>query len=465
MNLLQKTIAKIFRLKESNWDLLGQYPLTDPDAKLYPNTFSTTAPYAMDLYEDRAATLRTQEQFSRVRNLCRQLYEVNPTANGIINGLVAFGIDTGFAVKAQDETAQEVLDDFILKNDLAAYYSEIYMRLLRDGEVFIEILPQRNATTEIRVIEPDAVRCPLGESTDGPWSFGIHIAPGSTKPDKYCIVERDLQEEIIPAIFVKHIKINTPKNVKRGIPALWSSYTDLVSAAQLRLSTCRGQKSRNRISYFIQHQTADKTEVQSLTDARTDLTKINRVQKPVDVAVAEDGVVVSIPKGCEVKTMPPSNAGEESEKVLTEHYKAIAACMNVPLWLVAGTSDDASYNSSLVQESPLVKRILREQQIMIILWKDIFTNVLDIESEKGVMIDSSLEVDAPIVAVRNLTEENNMYKVLYDAGLVSRSTWQTKIGLDPVQENDKIAEETPKLENPNPENDQKSDSGVQLREV
>lgn len=443
MNKLQKFVKNLFRidiqtddssvaqahLKEASLvDLLGK-PLYSLDYQLYNNASPVYAPLARDIYPDKATTLRTETDFQKVRSLCRAQYESNGTAKGIIDTMVAFAVDKGFNIEAASDETKDILDAFVLENGIVEYYSETYMRLLRDGEAFVELMPNKNGTTRVRFIEPDFIRTPYGESTNGPWSFGILTPELGDKPEAYNVVWQDGKEEQIPAQYIKHIKMGSVRNVKRGIPALWACYDDLIEVQKLRYITAQGIKSRNAIAYFREYNQSLPTDIQTLQRAQVTDT-LQREDRIVDVKRIEPGSAVDLNKNIQFKSFPPSNAAEESGKALSDHYKAIAACMSVPLWVVAGSSDEMSYASSLTTESPFVKKIGRDQQLILVFWESLFADVLEIELAKGALVDTTFGLSSPAVNVRNLAADNAYLKVLYDSGIISAQSWAAHMNFD-----------------------------------
>lgn len=434
-----------------------------------------------DPWSWKPSTLRNIQDLDRVRQMGRWLTEVNPYAHGLLVGLRAFVIGDGFekhAVskegkdKRMTQQVDDILYEFCEHNDLADYELEGYYRCHRDGELFVQLWPNEG-TTELRVIEPDAIRVPTAENTEGEWSFGIrHAGFDYCNPLEYNVLYFDNTEEKFPAQVIFHNKYNVVKNVKRGISSYYPVFEILNSAHKLNYAWSEGAKVRESIAYVIESQ-ADKSAIQALNAAKVtdNYTRYgdDGIGRNTDVAQVEPGMVVTIPSG--MKYISPPQTSAAAADCIRNGLLAVAARWNAPSWLVTGETSDSSYAAASLPEGLFLRRVEHEQKRQCNYWRKVLKAVVDIEAEKGLLPEDwsekiDIQVVSPAPISRNRNEEIGTDLQLVQKKLMSQETFCSKWGLDYEQEQEKIANEVPidqgLIQDPN---NPETMSGLQQRDV
>lgn len=450
--------SKVLGIKESNInDVLG-IPV---DYNLLGLNYNYYLPvYNRDLYPDRSTSLRTQIQYDKVSNYCRLMYEINPSAQAVIHGLRNYVIGAGLNLKVEStekdknnrlvKQVEKLLEDFCAENNLDDLEDDVYVRYERDGEVFLRIFPQ-DEEAQLRMIEPNFIRAPHAESHDGLWSFGILTKSNDfDTPEAYNVCYRAGNEEVVPAHFIYHLKNNVARNVKRGVPTIYSCINELDGSFRLRDAILQGEKVRNCIAYVRQFALATKSAVEQMNEVnKTDtITRFNQTgdiasARDVQVKKVEPGMVVDIPKGMEFQNPPTSPGTEFGLEIITASLNVVAACFGVPSWIVTGQADGMSYASSVTAESPFIKTVIRKQRIMKKFWLNVFKDVIEIEEAKGNLPEDTLDkvnllITYPSPVGRSTKEGVEAQLLLVDSKAMSISTLQALNNLDADEEENKI---------------------------
>jgi hypothetical protein len=449
-------------IKESSiQDIVGE-PIDF--TKYYPYNLPYTNVYNRELYPDRSTTIRSEQQLTVIRQFCRLLYETNPNATAIINGLTNYVISTGLKVKIKPresanvtrlvKQAQKIVDDFMEENKVGELIYDCYERFLRDGEVFLRLFPQTDIT-QIRLIEPDHIIAPIGENGNGEWSYGIK----TLLYDLNTILAYNYQpaptyNEIVPAQFIHHLKNNVTRACKRGVSSFYAVMDELGGADALREAVQQGEKIRNSIAYVRQFAAATQSAIQMMNDnnATGQITTPTTNTQNINVQRIYPGNVIDIPKGLEYKNPPASTNSTVAKDIINASLNAVAARFQIPSWIVSGHVEDSSYASSLTAESPFIKTCLRQQNIICSYLKCILKDVLDIEISKGrlsgdIFDKIEIVVTAPSPVARLTKDQIDSQISLVNQKVMSHHTLGVLNNLDPEEEALIIDDEQEKFKN------------------
>ena len=428
----------------------------------------TPIPWGPQQRKEKNVTVRTLYDHDRVRQNSRVLAETNPNAAGLIDRLCAYNVGKGSSTEVQaadegDEPPKRLagkVRDFLKAfkkqgghlDRWPSLEKEMVRRLHVEGEFFLRFYPQKDGLTLVRFIQPDAIRPPVGEDSEGPWSFGIHTPDDDVlSPAAYCVHDfRTATDEIVEAQFVVHAKINCLSDQKRGIPSLYAVEEELRGSAKLRYAVREGAKNRASITYFRRHEQASQGAVRALQGAQAafilDRPTDTGNQSQVYVEVLEPNSVVDIPSGLD-PLPPPSDPNSASAGASVDQaLEAVAARFGVPTWIVTGKSDTGNFAQALVAESPFTITLQDSQADLAQLSDACQTKALEIGAEQGLLPDDVLEqidllVSFPSPVSRNRLEETNRRKILHEANVLSETTWATEEGLDPAQQKQQMIEE------------------------
>lgn len=420
-----------------------------------------------ELFKDKLQTVRTLQELNRLRHLSRVLYERNPNAAGGINGVGRYVVGCGSAQEVQStdpdgepparlkKAVTALLDEFKRAAQWKIVEREIYRRYLTDGECFIRLTPMDDGVTALKFLEPDQIVPPANQSFEGPWSWGILTDPDRPGvPLKYNVRDYATNtEQAIDAVFVRHIKRGSNLNQKRGLPALTSCIDDLQGGAKLRHASREGEKVRASIAYVRQHAQAPLSAIQSLQSASATgsytVPTPNGSQEVVYQKI-EPGSVQDIPEGLEYVPPPESPNSDAAAMSVRLSLEATAAALECPYWLISGDSSASSYASSLTAESPFIKLVEGEQDVLAEYVDSILTAVIEIAAEQerdnipdDVMEQIDLHVNYTVPVVRQKLEEAQRNEILRNAKIKSPQTISAEEGLDYDKERANFAELPP----------------------
>jgi hypothetical protein len=445
-----------FKKKEEikeNYDVIGTpYTMAQWQSILAP--YKQAVPFARDPWTWKASTVRTIHELDSVRQVGRWLAECNPYAHGLITGLRAFVIGHGFTIKCIGlegdnkrliKTTERLLNEFAEENELDQWFQEKFYRDHRDGESFFQLF---NADQiQLRAIEPDQIRIPFGEGTEGPWSMGIkHKDFDYQTPEAYCVQFFDNSQKIIPANEIYHSKLNVVRNVKRGISSFYPCYEFLKSTQKLLWTWQEGDKARSSIAYVVQSK-ADKAAIQALQQGKVtgnyQQFGFDNNEYNVDIEQHPPGRVAYIPDSMQFQN-PPS--GSDESEAIRFGLQAVAARFNAPSWLTSGESGDSSYASAVLPESLFLRRCDHEQHRQICWWKKLIRSVVELEIKRGNLPENTLElIDIQLIppspVSRNREEEMKTDMELLKSKLMSQHTFCAKYGLDFDEEQEMISKE------------------------
>lgn len=449
----------------------------EPFAPRYGDWFSIGAPTAnADIFLDRSKAIRNVQQLNLAQNGAEDLAETNPNASGICKAMNHYVVGTGatYNLVSADEDQdpppalckklKRFFKKFVKVNKWKDMERDMERRLLVHGEFFLRLFPDEDNVTKVRFVEPQQVIPPVGESSTGDWSWGIQTAPGDTRtPLAYNVRDfRNNEDEIVEAMFIIHVKAGVLSNAKRGIPRFLSTEDELRGSSRVRWASREGEAIRRAITHVRKWpETVGKTEVEAMADAEaTDFLAPSALPGPTDARArgysTETVRTVQLHGPSSIDTNadildPPSVSFEGAEIVVDQSLQAVAACFQVPEWVVSGKTDVSSYASSLTTESPFTKTIEQDQDVLAGAEVECFERVIEIGIEQGelpadTLEEVEIEVAFPSCVVRNKKEETDRRLALFDKKLVSASTVVSEEGYDPDHEKSKIQEEAPERE-------------------
>lgn len=449
----EATVEEVYGRPVAFWDLFG-----------LGNRRPVINVWNADTRKEKNATLRTLQDHDRARNMSRVLAETNPNAIGLLQRLQAYNVGKGSsteiqAVKEDAEPPKRLaarVRDFVKAfkkvNDWLRREKEMVFRLHVDGEFFLRFFPNRDGTTRVRFIEPACIRPPLGESSEGDWSFGVHTPDmDAENPVEYCLHDFATgTEEIVDAIYMIHAKINCLANQKRGVPSLYAVEEELTGTARLRYAIREGEKNRASINYFRRHKAASADAVRTFRDARTteiqDRPTSTGNESQIYIEKIEPGSTIDIPEGLDPLPPPGSPNTESGSRSVDMGNEAIAARFGVPVYVVSGRSEGGNFAQALVAESPFTVTLQDSQADLAEISDAAQTKAVEIGAEQGYLPEDVLEqvdlmVSFPSPISRNRLEETNRRKILYEKNILSEETWATEEGLDAAKQKAQIREE------------------------
>jgi hypothetical protein len=418
---------------------------------------------------------QTEAQLAMIRGAARIVAQTAPMAIGALEALGNYVIGKGFTYETAarsnrncpaglTDAVQDVIDEFCDANDwVGDRERELHNRVRRDGEAFTALYPDKNGIARTRFIEPErvtepgnatdfedwlAVEIPLDwvfgvvtHATDIETVFGFHVLWNPEGTDFDFLPNDDLDLALrLGSGLIEHIKVNTDRNVKRGLPDMWAVLTDLVGENKLRDAVALGSAMRAAVPWITQMPTGTTPQMaQNLAIANAN---------PVTTGASahgrlriEKGSVFTVPKGQEYKPLPD---GQEESSVAAAAYimRAVGTRWNMPEYMISGDASNANYSSTLIAESPFVKAREADQRFFASRFRRIFRKVLAIAARAGRFEQFGIEdVDAllslvelqivpPTVATRDELATAQAAAVYKQLGVLSNRTIAAKAGED-----------------------------------
>jgi hypothetical protein len=405
--------------------------------------FFDGAAWTQPLYpfrRDERAPVWGEAQRDYLRAYARYLADTNPYARAAVEGLTNYVIRKGFGynlspVEGADQGAvrgaQRALDDFLEAHGWPDLEREIYQRTRIDGEAFLRFFPQDDGTTVVRLVEPEQVREPNAEPE---WAGGVHTEAddaGTVLGYWITYTGAAADGEEVPAEEVLHIKVNVPRNARRGLSDFLAVGEELESARKLLRNEREGEAVRSAIAYLVEHAQAPLSAIQALQQQEADL--ISPVTNPytgrqLNVRHMEPGTVQDVSAGQTSKPMPGYDASG-GIAVLAATLQAAAARWQAPVWLVSADASANSYANALSAESPFTLAVEAQQSFYMGQFRRAILRVLRHAAPEALKT-FRLQVEAPPVTPRNKAEENEINVALHNAGLLSGQTWSVREDLD-----------------------------------
>jgi len=387
------------------------------------------------------------EELRDLRDQCRMLAVTNEFAINGHENRVSYTIGVGHSYRVAPRKgrnapdglsgqAQEVLDEFLVRNQWHRRQREIMHRTDRDGEVFLRLFVDSQGTTRVRFVEPDQIATPAGHRDDPSASFGIQTDPHDVETVRAYYVD----SQPVDAAEIQHRKANVDSNVKRGLPLYAPVRKNLRRAEKLLRNMSVVAEIQSAIALIRKHRGATHAGVQqfaaasadaSVTDSVTGQTSTFRRYGPGTILDAPGGVEYDFPtSGIDAATFVT---------VLQAELRAIAARLVMPEFMLTSDASNANFSSTMVAEGPAIKMFARLQSEQIAYDREIMWQVLEgavragrLPAEARGLVE--IQITAPSLGVRDALQDAKVARIEFDAGILSSQTWSQRSGLDYDQE-------------------------------
>lgn len=396
---------------------------------------------------DNYPMFRTEQELALHRDLSRIMAAVNNHAIGLMGGLLSFVIGDGMAHQVtpgeggSKELARKVqnwTDDWSGDELWSEHQQEIFTRDRMDGESFVRVFQDADEQRPcIRYIWPEQV---TKRPTEGDinYSYGIRTAKNDiAKPVAYWVADpyNPADGEEVDAKEIFHQKWNVLTGIKRGMPDFSFSTKDaLAEAARLTKNMGAGAASREAVSWVQQHATATEAQVNAWVTSNADQRKNKPTGfgaqqagagKTISVNVDDPATVYNVPAGLQLVAMAGPAGAETHIKIVQLLLRAAGTRWNAPEWLTSGdASNMGAYTSSLVAESPFVRRIKMAQGIYRRRYIRLLKRVVLVAEQMnllpaGASTKCRFELTPPVPEVRNKLEDANVDQIYFGMGVKS----------------------------------------------
>lgn len=425
--------------------------------------------------------LETEWDLWAMQGTARWLAGYDSAAIGVIENLTSYILGTGFDYQLQAKprfqvgetlltAAQSILDQWQEDCLWRRVECEGFQRAVRDGEWFMSMIVKRDGRIAPRFIEPEHIREPLDssgaagmlgydfETTDWSWGIasdfldsqdvrGYYLDP--TGDGAWC--DFKLPHE------VEHCKLNVDAGVKRGISDFYAAACDVERAGKLNTNIGEGAAIQAAIALIRKGMKGtSKGAIESARSLGADFSVDRPTQDGSKTNYYEHYAPgrIHTTSGMDVMYGPmgtPAAAHFISAQQMI--LRRVGQRWAMPEYMVSGDASNANYASTLVAESPFVKRAERQQQLFIEHYRNVIWRVLtclpamkDLLYRAGLTLAEfraavQLNVQPPRVSVRNRNEETGIRSQLNQAGILSKRTWAGLEELDHEAENENIKAE------------------------
>lgn len=412
----------------------------------------------------------TENGLKAIRDRSRELCAYSGTAINAKENRVNYAIGKGLAYKlvprataccevgeeqpsadvlaAWCRQGQAVIDDYLAGNNWAARERETFVRGDEDGEGLVRLFHRGGGRTEARFTEPEHLRSPAGGMLSDD-NLGVRTAPNDVEDVAgYWICDRpadSLTPSLVDADEVCHLKFNVRSTSKRGYPTFWPVRDHLERADKLlrNLSILAAVRTayaviikRKHSRSSIEGHAAGKAE-QTITDPVTGT--VRRFARRLPGGVLETDALSEY-------EFPGANLSSGDYLLVYQaELRAIAARLNMPEYMLTADASNNNFASILVAESPSSKNFEALQASVFaffgngvyvgprksgVLWK-VLRNAVEYGTlPDGVLRHCEIQIDGPVVVVKDKYQETDRAHTLSEKGLLSDKTWSAQEGLD-----------------------------------
>lgn len=483
------------RLEASFYDPANYVDLRDylPDGYNGIATLSAFPTTRNDREEGRNFPFfRTEIELAQIRGAARLLAGGNENAVGVLNHLTNYVLGTGFKYHAVPKMSaqpnvqlisqiQQIIENFLELNLWTGNLDrELFLRRRRDGERFLGLWHTGDGRVEARTIEPDQVTEPANKrqiedwlqtdhSETASWSFGVHSDERDVQNVHGYYIQwsnNDTDWDYLPGgnapiypplganaqdhnAWLEHDKSNVDRVVKRGLSDFFCGQSTLELARKLLRNIGEGASLQAAIAW-VREVTGgtQQTQVQAGQALRADATFQSSSPsggRTHFVQQYDPGTILTPAPGTKYVSGPMGS--ERAANFLLAHaalLRNFAVRWGLPEHMVTGSAENNNYASILEAGSPFHKACEaaqheEQQSHSRVLWRVVWfawsAGILGDIPWPQLRASVEIQIEPPQIEIRDADKETARRKIMFDAGVLSRKTWQLQEGLDPVQEN------------------------------
>ena len=405
------------------------------------------------------------QTFSRdhSRELARILEATNPFAQGILSALRSYVLgEKGLHVEVigrqgtdPDEMlladAQGYLDEFMDSDDWWSRERELYIRCHRDGEGILRYFAGRHGVC-VRFIEPEWIVPP---DASPEWTEGVRNDPEDAETIDAVWVQTGTTPqdgEEVPASEIYMIRSNVDKCIKRGLSDFASISALIMKTLDCLQSMIGAEGVRQGIVMITHHEHSAPADLDAFVANQTDYIDRSRREgfggdggpsREVPTQAVSGVREIHLTGPQKLAALPTAGQVKDATDAINTALLSAASRYHMPLWVISG---DASRNNALdlQAEGPFGKFITDEAACFSRHVRNIMWRVLQIGVERGELPSAILdEMDLAVTPQktteqRDPTRDTTRNKMLFDAGIMGKTTWSAREGLDFDAEQDDI---------------------------
>ncbi len=390
-----------------------------------------------------------------LRDLSRRVAEENEYAKGALENRVSFIAGKGFQYKVEPihdrvpaglvKRAQRIVDEFSAHAELGELEQELVQRGDVDGESFLRLFYRPNGMTEVRIVEPEHVITPPSYAGDRRFMFGVETIPGDVETVVAYHVIEDTDTRVpcrVPASEIVHIKCNARRTWKRGLPVFYSVTENLIRVERCLRNFAVMSQLVATYSVLRKHK-GPASAVQAFRDQLA----ATKVVDPItgndrNLEQALPGGVHDVPSSMEIE-FPGSDVNVAGYvQTLQADLRAVGSRMVMPEYMISGDASNANYSSTMIAESPSVRKFERDQSFYAnrlaqtqgrnpaLLWRVLLHAERSGRLPRGACRLLKITAEGPNLIVRDKNQETTRRQTLNQAGILSLPTWAQEEGYD-----------------------------------
>jgi beta-lactamase superfamily II metal-dependent hydrolase len=409
-------------------------------------------------------------ELRQIRARTRVFGQTNPYAIGAGRNRIAYTVGNGHTYKVTPrdpsvggdtvEAALTVIENFRKRNKWNKRQKETVRRLDRDGERFLRLfIDDKKGELNVRFVEPLEIQNdPKATSHSGAY-FGIQFAqvvadePGTTAavwdietPTHYYLVNIGTLGEVIslrekvPADQMQHLKANVDMTWPRGLPTFWALMPNMNNAIQTLKATGKIVEFRARIGMIRRHINAAKESVTRFVEQQK-----NAKDRPTPTASKYPyAAIIDTSDATEYQFPAGTVPVDGNVAAIQAELRTCAAALAMPEYMLSGDASNANFSSTMVAEGPAVKTFEEMQGELIEADVEIMERQLAIAAKAGLITNSSgdpeapdyvlnlvkVEAEPPIIKHEDALMEAQADQILNQAGVLSKSTFAARHGLE-----------------------------------
>lgn len=433
-----------------------------------------------DMTEGPEGVILTDQERYDCQSASIKRHRTDPQYGGILDTYHSFTIGTGVNISPVDESKEvaEYLNDFIFHNQFDGLDSDLILRTIETGEIFVRFffksttLPARVPRItllnfwEISKIEYDSV-----DKSKSTFYHRPYRDEGDT----------EIKIEKIPADEIIHIKFG-PGYDKRGLPP----FLKIIQQCQYYLDWLFARIVLNRLksSYYLEEITkGSPASVTTQDNVTPDAIAYTGKQGKAQKRLPKIGSKLVHNESVEYKWLRPDVGADDAREDGRSIRLSICSGAQVPEF-VLGDASNANYSSALVSQNPFIRKVEFLRDFFERYFKQIFEKVIaygiqnrflpststeTLTKEKAVNVglirrlkklfkfneqydtagnivvinsiptQTDIEIKWPILIAQRLLEDSQAYQIHQAMGVASDETLSYKLGYNPE-------EEAPKLE-------------------
>lgn len=412
---------------------------------------------------------QTEVEIMQMVAFARDLAYGTEVGRSLVESLANYVIGDGFTYNVTPTDpdaarwaaiAQSIIDEMLEANGFDfCGEREVFEASRIDGEAFIGLTHRCGRQVDLRIVSSPMVVEPvdprrleeyLNLGYGLCWKYGIAAEPNRSDRTYGAFVSspsNDEDWEFYPSERLVHIKLNTPRDVKRGMSDFYPVDGTARRGNRLLANTIEGASVQAAIAYIRQHAPGVGKDgiarfVSGMTDKTVSGTNIpGGNERDRNISRYRPGTVHDVTNGTTYTAGPMGSPnGPRFVEVVQAALRMVGLRWQMPEYMISGDASNGNFASTVVAESPFVKgaearQMTYKRAFRELCWKAIRlvacrTNLFGGASYRELRAAFDIAVNGPDIAVRDRAIETGRRQTLASAGILSLPTWASEEGYD-----------------------------------